>query len=348
MSIEKVPRKDGHVWRVRWRDENGRARSKVLGRKADAEAFEIEVKRAKRIGGLDDFTRKDPTLATFAELWWHRRAKPHLAARTLRNYAGVWDRHVLPYLGDQRLRRIDTDMLEGWTHELREGGLGDPSIYRAQIVLQSVMRSAVEWGYIATNPVKALRKPRTKRKRIVRPLTDEQVEQLLRDTNKHGSVRDMLIISLMVGEGLRPQEVFALTHEDVATDAGITVNKAIDYDGTVKSTKTEQHRVVPWFKSQNLLGLYYDSERNKIMHGDETNSLILSTRGRPFTDGMWQSWHRDVWVKVRPSPDIRPYDLRHTFISNLIDEGHNIIQIAKWAGHSPTMTLEVYGHLFES
>lgn len=180
----------------------------------------------------------------------------------------------------------------------------------------------------------------------MRPLNTEQVEQLFRDTNKYGSMRDILIVSFMVELGLRPQEVFALTHEDVASDEGITVNKATDEDGTVKSTKTEQHRVVPWFGlSRTRLRLYYDT--NRITDYEASDPLILSTRGRTFTDGMWQSWHRDVWKKVRPSEDVRPYDLRHTFVSNLIHEGHNIIQIAKWAGHSPTMTLEVYGHLFD-
>jgi hypothetical protein len=37
VSIERLERKGGVVWRVRWRDERGRNRSKVLGRKRDAE-----------------------------------------------------------------------------------------------------------------------------------------------------------------------------------------------------------------------------------------------------------------------------------------------------------------------
>ena len=40
MSVERVQRKSGPVWRVRWRDEQGRPRSRVLGRKRDAEAFD--------------------------------------------------------------------------------------------------------------------------------------------------------------------------------------------------------------------------------------------------------------------------------------------------------------------
>lgn len=45
--------------------------------------------------------------------------------------------------------------------------------------------------------------------------------------------------------------------------------------------------------------------------------------------------------------DLRPYDLRHTFVSQPIDEGQSIVEIARQAGHSPTMTLTVYGHIFD-
>ncbi len=52
MSVERVERKDGTVvWRVRWR-QAGSNRSKVLGRKRDAEAFDAELRRRKRTGEL--------------------------------------------------------------------------------------------------------------------------------------------------------------------------------------------------------------------------------------------------------------------------------------------------------
>ena len=41
------------------------------------------------------------------------------------------------------------------------------------------------------------------------------------------------------------------------------------------------------------------------------------------------------------------YDLRHSFISLLISEGRNIIDVAREAGHSPSMTLDVYGHVID-
>jgi len=44
---------------------------------------------------------------------------------------------------------------------------------------------------------------------------------------------------------------------------------------------------------------------------------------------------------------LRPYDLRHAFVSLLLAEGANVVEIARQAGHSPTMTLSTYAHLFD-
>lgn len=126
MSVERVERKGGVVWRVRWRDEQGQARSKVVGRKRDAEAFEAEVVRRKRTGDLDLLTGGRETLADFAEEWWKLYAVPNLAARTLRSYAGLWDRHVLPRLGSMRLNAITPEVIERFRVELEAGGVGQP------------------------------------------------------------------------------------------------------------------------------------------------------------------------------------------------------------------------------
>ena len=45
--------------------------------------------------------------------------------------------------------------------------------------------------------------------------------------------------------------------------------------------------------------------------------------------------------------EARPYDLRHSFVSLLIAEGHNVVEVARQAGHSPKMALDTYAHVFE-
>ena len=80
MSIERIERSDRSVvWRVRWR-QAGQNRSKVLGRKRDAEAFDAELRRKKRTGELAVLDAGKETLAEFGEEWWKLHAEPNLAA----------------------------------------------------------------------------------------------------------------------------------------------------------------------------------------------------------------------------------------------------------------------------
>ena len=46
--------------------------------------------------------------------------------------------------------------------------------------------------------------------------------------------------------------------------------------------------------------------------------------------------------------NFRTYDIRHTHTSLLIDDGANVLAVAQRMGHTdPSVTLRVYGHLFE-
>jgi hypothetical protein len=42
---------------------------------------------------------------------------------------------------------------------------------------------------------------------------------------------------------------------------------------------------------------------------------------------------------------MRPYDLRHAFCSLLIAEGLSVLEVARQAGHAPTMMLDTYAHV---
>jgi integrase len=42
---------------------------------------------------------------------------------------------------------------------------------------------------------------------------------------------------------------------------------------------------------------------------------------------------------------MRPYDLRHLFVSLLISEGRSIVDVAAQAGHAPSLSYDTYGHI---
>jgi integrase len=348
VSIERIERKSGAVWRVRWRDELGRERSKVTGRKRDAEALEAEIVRRKRTGELDLLTGGKETLADFGQEWWRLYVVPNLGVRTQQSYAGLWDRHVLPRLGAMRLHSITPEEIERYRAELEATGVGPPTVYRALALLQGVLQRAVEWRRIGQNPVKLVRKPNIRRQRVVRPLSPRNVERLRAAANSRRlyGQRDAALISVLAYAGLRPQEALGLQWGDVR-DRTLLIEKASDGQGALKATKTQHSRTV-----RILSPLAHDLAEWRLLRGrPRAQELVFpNLQGGVWNDRAWQTWHRDAWRPACKAADlngVRPYDLRHSFVSLLIHEGRSVIDIARQAGHSPMMTLDVYGHVFD-
>ena len=72
--------------------------------------------------------------------------------------------------------------------------------------------------------------------------------------------------------------------------------------------------------------------------------------GELWHDHDWRNWRRRVFdpaVERAGLSQVRPYDLRHSFVSLLIAEGRSIVEVARQAGHSATMALNTYGHVFD-
>ena len=82
MSVHKrIVRNGRNVWSVRWR-EGGRNRSRDFDRKRDADVFDAELRRRRRLGDLDLLDAGRETLADFAREWWRLYAEPTLARKT--------------------------------------------------------------------------------------------------------------------------------------------------------------------------------------------------------------------------------------------------------------------------
>lgn len=345
MSLERVERKDGSVvWRVRWR-QGGRNRSKVLGRKRDAEAFDAELARKKRTGELAQLDAGKELLADFGEEWWRLYAEPNLAKSTLQVYAAQWDAHVLPRLGSIPLRELTPDVINRFRLELEADRVGPASIRKALILLQGVLQRAFEWGRIPSNPAVPVRKPSPGRARAVVPLAPETVEAIRDWMLQHRLVRDATLVSVLAYAGLRPGEALALTWAHVR-ERTLLVEGAVSL-GTVESTKTGRRRTVP------LVGPLAQDLAEWRLHagrpGDE--ALVFPGHdGAPWRVTAYQNWRRRSYTPAAKAAGVerpRPYDLRHSFVSLLIVEGHNVVEVARRAGHSPKMALDTYAHVFE-
>lgn len=345
MSVEKVVRKDGQVvWRVRWR-QGGRNRSKVLGRKRDADAFDAEVRRRRRLGDLGLMDAGNERLADFGEEWWRLYAEPNLARSTLRLYAMLWDTHILPRLGELKLRELTVETLQRYCLDLEAAGVGTGSIRKALVLLHGMLQRAVEWNRLAANPMAAVKKPPAGRTRLVRPLPPETIEEMRRVLLAQDLARDATLISVLAYAGLRPGEALGLSWASVQ-ERTLLIERAVAL-GEIGPTKTRRVRTVRLLKPLAL-----DLAEWRMRSGRPSDSALVfpAHDGEPWSLTAYQNWRRRCFDRVANACGVegpRPYDLRHAFVSLLIHEGRNVVDVARQAGHAPTMALNTYAHVFD-
>ena len=202
MSVRKRDDRDGQ-YEVRWR-EGGRQRSRLFGKKGDAQAFELDVKRRRQLGPLAaGVIQSRLTLAEYVrDEWWPRYAVPNLKPSTRRRYLEVWGTHLLPRIGDYQLREITPALVEDLCSQFRAAKVGVQTQRKAVMLLQGILRRAVVRGLIPSNPVSVVDKPRqpaTKRPEPLAPLIVETIRAGL-------SQRDATLVSVLAYGGLRPEE----------------------------------------------------------------------------------------------------------------------------------------------
>jgi integrase len=336
MSVERTAT---GTWRVRWR-EAGRNRAKTIGSKADAKLFDAEITRRQRMGDLAALDSGKQTLEQFAEqTWWPLHVQPNLARATRINYAGTWDRHVLPTLGDYPLREITAPVLRRHFADMRARGVGAEAIKKTKLVLQSCLRLAVEEGLIPANPAQAVKLPRAPQRPAKTALGPRQVETLRASLSQ----RDAALVSVLAYVGLRPGEALALRWGDIH-ERTINVERAAD-DGQVKATKTGHRR-----SARLMAPVKTDLAAWRLASGRPADETLVfpSATGNVWREHDWRNWRRRTFQPAAQTLGLdlsRPYDLRHACASLWLAEGRSVVEVGAWLGHSPTMCLSTYSHV---
>jgi integrase len=345
MSVHRRQRASGAVYRVAWRDEAGRQRSRTFTRKKDADAWDAKVKLAKRQGEVAQLDAGRQTLRSFVQDWRQPYAADHLTAKTRAQYQHLLDAYVLPELGHVRLRALTTERIQTLGAALLKRGVGQETVRKTIAMLQGILERAVEWGRIPRNPARSVKKPPMSRQRIIRPLAPAKVEAIRRDMLGEKRYRDAALVSVLAYAGLRPAEALGLRWADVGAKV-LHVERSI-VDGVEAPTKTRQVRTVRLVKA-----LADDlADWRKRSNGDATGYVFPTSAGTAWKETDFRNWRRRRFtpavVAAGLPKETRPYDLRHSFASLLLAEHANPIEVAAQMGHTPATLLSTYAGVIE-
>ncbi|MFH2054367.1 MAG: tyrosine recombinase [bacterium] len=223
---------------------------------------------------------------------------------------------------------------------LTDLGLAPSSIARQMSSLRGFFRFLIRDGLIDQNPTRHLQSPRIFRN-LPEILSISEIEQILGaiDPESRFGKRDLAIIEMLYGSGLRISEVISLevSHLFLEVEQIRVVGKG------------GRERIVPVSRpAKRAVNLYLEEERPAVARDSSRDVLFLSRFGRPFTrDGMFKLIGRRVSAGGI-SKHVSPHTFRHSFASHLVDGGASLRAVQEMLGHADITTTTIYTHVGQS
>jgi integrase len=110
---------------------------------------------------------------------WLRDVEGTVKQRTLENYEYVARKHIVPELGEVKLKALKPDRVRRLYREKMDEGLSNRTVQLIHTVLRKALQQAVSDEILPRNVCQAVKAPRRVKKEI-RPLTSDQVRTLIR------------------------------------------------------------------------------------------------------------------------------------------------------------------------
>lgn len=343
-------------WKARYRDPNGRPRSRTFDRKVDGERFLRNLGTSIDRGEWIDPRVQRTTFGHWADLWWGQAQ--HLRPATLKGYRTALEHRLRPRFGTTPIGAIDRPAVKAYVAELGAEGLAPKTVANIALVLRLVLAEAVEGGALRENPARGLRLPRA-RKLSPRFLTPEEVEDLANAAREPYG----FLLRFAAYTGLRPSELCGLRvgRVDLLRRRCEVSETLMMIDGrfVVGPTKTFATRSVPLPRfladeAATFLAWRRETLGRPLDPNDYVFPPLEQSGGRATAEHLVAESIRRYVLKPAAAAaglpsDLRTHDLRHTAAAMLVELGAHPRAIMERLGHSDiAVTLNVYGHLFPS
>lgn len=335
------------VWVLRFREDvmlpSGEIsrvhRSEILGTLCDFPTRRMAQRLAdQRLREFNQGGFRPQTTLTFRdyiETHWQPNLFPTFKFSTRQGYAYLLRKYLIPFFGDRQLPEITRQMVQAFVTQLGKH-LAPKSVCLAKNVLSKVLSTAVEWGYVHTNPVPGVRLPTRQATREAVALGPEQVRKLVSVLPE--PVAGMVLVDVLTG--LRRGELFALRWNAVDFERkAIHVRESV-YEGHFNTPKTRSSiRTIPMAEAVEAVF------RRLLPANANANALVFHTaKGSPLRpDNVLKRVIHPACVKAE-LPKVGWHDLRHTSATLL--HQHEPLRVAQAIlGHSDLQTTLGYTHV---
>lgn len=237
----------------------------------------------------------------------------------------------------RQLDDADATVILSWLVFLAKKGLSAKSRARHLIAVRGMYKYLVSEKKLKTNPVKDVDIPKTGYA-LPKIMSIQEVNKLLEAGSPAipRDLRNMAMMEIMYGAGLRVSELIFLKYQDINLDAGVLRVMG----------KGSKERIVPiGSKAKNITLEWIETGRPLLLKGIPSEYLFVARAGRPMTrQAFWKIIKKHALVAGIPN-NITPHTLRHSFATHLIEGGADLRSVQTMLGHSDISTTQIYTHI---
>jgi len=347
---EKI--KDSGEWWV-FINHKGRRTSRKVGDRTAAREAARKI-QARLTLGKEAFGQKAKLPAPRLKDYFKRFEAGYrgtLKPGTWVSYESSMRVHILPELGNHRLDEITKPMMKRLVAGLVEKQLAKDTIRLILAAIRVLYTQAIDDKVVNENPASGLGRfyRQAKRKHDeISPLTEEESLLFLERTLEYERVHYPLFLCAL-HTGMRSGELTGLQWPDIDWNGKfIEVRRAINRFGELSTVKTENGRRridLSDHLLETLRDLRKQKQKEALKEGkNEIPEWIFANRFGSFID-IKNVKSRNFKRVLRKAElrSIRFHDLRHTFASQLLSNGTNLLYVSQQLGHAnPGITMKIY------
>lgn len=326
------------VWRLEYQYE-GEKYSKNVKANSPSEASRLLASFVTEVEKGNYYKGNSITFVEFAQLFIDKYAKPTLSPTTLRDYMNRLNKYILLEFGRMELNSIKRLHVQEFANKLvNEYNLSTKTAKNYIKLISSILNKAIEWDYLQHNVADRVNIPKNAKKvkkRVVLYSYDE-VRDFLQKLEHLSNKELQIAIYTSFYTGARRGEVLAVSIEDFDFE-----KNTIDLNNNKISIKggTEEKEIK---NGKNRLFYVPASYMNKVKEY-YSNFLQPIKRKKLFT--MHPDTFSKQFKKFLVDNDLREInlkDLRALNESILVNQGLDVVSVAKRLGHLPSTAANYY------
>lgn len=242
--------------------------------------------------------------------------------------------------GLRELKALSRDDLLAFLEVERDAGLASASLSRRLVVLRVFFRFLHAEKWLPLNPAASLESPRLQRL-LPDVLSEADVRSLLAAPRRDTPLghRDLTILELLYGCGLRASELCGLRLDDLDFEARVVRGRG----------KGRKQRLVPMgSRAQEELVAYLRDTRPTFKPVPTERHVFLTRRRGPLHRRSLYALVRKYAAAAGFEGKLSPHTLRHSFATHLLANGAPLRVIQEMLGHADIATTQVYTHVDKS